>query len=82
MIFKYLNDNRRKCVLGVGDFMPENCRVVAPCEIATFDIDMTDDDVVFIKTWKHDDKILICKAPRSAWEVQSGQEKDAGNSGE
>ena len=71
MIFKYLNDNRKKCMLGVGDFMPENCKIVAPSEIATFELDVADDKVVYIKTWGHENKILVCLADKSAWEVQS-----------
>lgn len=67
MIFKYLNDNRRKCVLAVGDLMPENCRIVAACEIATFEMDVADDEVVFIKTWKQDDKILVSTAKKEVW---------------
>jgi hypothetical protein len=68
--FKYLNDNRKSCVLGIQNFMPENQRIVKPCEVATFEIDVEEDEVIFIKTWKHEEKILVQTHNKSVWEVQ------------
>lgn len=70
-IIKYLNDNRKKCVLGVQNFMPENTRIVRPCEVVTVELDLEDDDVIFFKTWKHDDKVLIQTHKKEVWKVQS-----------
>jgi len=64
-VFKYLNDNRKNCVLGITNF--EDVRIVGPGEITTFELDVEDDDVVFIKTWKHDDKILVSTTKKSVW---------------
>ena len=68
--FKYLNDNRKSCVLGVQDFMPENSKIVRPCEVVTFELDLEEDDVVFIKTWKQDDRVLVASHKKGIWEVQ------------
>ena len=67
---KYLNDNRKKCVVGINNFMPENCKIVEPCEIVTFDVDVGDDELIFVKTWKHDDKILFQINKKTSWEVK------------
>ena len=75
--FKYLNDNRKSCILGVQDLMPENIKVVRPGEVSTFEMDVEDDDVIFIKTWKHDDKILIATHKQSVWEVRSGESTES-----
>lgn len=68
-LFKYLNDNRQKCVLGVNDFLPENIKIVKPCEVVTFELDISDEDVIFIKTWKQDNKILVSKVKKSVWSL-------------
>ena len=65
---KYLNDNRKKCLLGVNNFLDGNCRIVGPCEIATIELDIADDDVIFIKTWKTDDRILISTTKKAVWD--------------
>ena len=67
--FKYLNDNKKKLKLGIQDFDLNNVLIVEPCEVVTFTMEVEEDEVIFIKTWKHDERMLIKTANKSVWEI-------------
>ena len=67
-IIKYLNDNKKSCLLGINTFEDGNTRVVLPCAITTFDMEVEDDEIIFVKTWKQDDRILFSTIKKSVYE--------------
>ena len=52
----------------MNTFEHGNTIVVAPCEIVTFDMKIAEDELLFVKTWKHDDRILFSTIKKSVYE--------------
>lgn len=67
--FKYVNENKKKVRLGCGDFDENNVKIVSPNQVATFELDVEEDEVIYVKTWKSKDQVLIATQKDTMWTV-------------
>ena len=65
--FKYINENKKKIKLGINSFEENNVKIVSPNEVATFELDISDNHVILIKTWKSKDQVLVGLQDKEAW---------------
>lgn len=64
-----MNENKKKVRLGCGDFDENNVKIVSPNQVATFELDVEEDEVIYVKTWKSKDQVLIATQKDTMWTV-------------